>query len=298
MSVKLPFQIWSVASSASCACGQPGFQSPSVQPISELWLPGTLTLSGWVTGPTPPELPPPPAGAGVPTTPYDEAADTLPLLSLVIARYSSRVPLARPVTSSKTRYGALSSVPRTRQLLVPTGRVAKVTWAKAFSVRAAEISAALTENAFAQVTFATRPVGTSSWRVLSTDDNAPYRVLDDVTGRAKGTLLEYRAITKDSSGNVSAASSYGVVGDPAPAGGGGGGASGRSPSPTMSACPEATTRRWVALATGSRTARRRSWHSTPRTRSGRASSAPFRRVTTSTRPRSTRAGTRTTAQVE
>jgi glycosidase len=84
----------------------------------------------------------------------------------------------------------------------------------------AEISAALTENAFAQVTFAVRPVGTSTWHALGTDDNAPYRVFDDVSGRAKGTLLEYRAITKDNSGNVSAASSYGVVGDPAPAAGG------------------------------------------------------------------------------
>ena len=53
----------------------------------------------------------------------------------------------------------------------------------------AEISAALTDSAFSQVTLATRPVGTSSWRVLGTDDNAPYRVFDDVTGRAKGTLL-------------------------------------------------------------------------------------------------------------
>ena len=38
---------------------------------------------------------------------------------------------------------------------------------------------------------------------------------------AKGTLLEYRAVAKDGSGNVSAASSYGIVGDPAPGGGGG-----------------------------------------------------------------------------
>ena len=87
----------------------------------------------------------------------------------------------------------------------------------------AEISAALTENAFAQVTFAVRPVGTSAWKALGTDDNAPHRVFDDVSALARGTLLEYRAITKDSSGNVSAASSYGVVGVPAPAGGGGGG---------------------------------------------------------------------------
>jgi pullulanase-type alpha-1,6-glucosidase len=87
----------------------------------------------------------------------------------------------------------------------------------------AEISAALTENAFAQVTFAARPVGTSTWRVLGTDDNAPYRVFNDVSGAAKGTLLEYRAITRDSSGNVSAASSYGVVGDSVKAGSDGGG---------------------------------------------------------------------------
>ena len=87
----------------------------------------------------------------------------------------------------------------------------------------AEISAALTENVFAQVTFAVRPVGTKSWRTLGTDDNAPYRVFDDVSALAKGTLLEYRAITKDSSGNVSAASSYGVVGEPVKAGATGGG---------------------------------------------------------------------------
>ena len=101
----------------------------------------------------------------------------------------------------------------------------------------AEVSAALTENAFAQVTFAVRPVGTSSWRVMGTDDNAPYRVFDDVSGLAKGTLLEYRAITRDNSGNVSAASSYGVVGDPAPAGGGGGGGVGPVTQPDNVSVP-------------------------------------------------------------
>jgi glycosidase len=101
----------------------------------------------------------------------------------------------------------------------------------------AEISAALTENAFVQVTFAARPVGTSTWRVLGTDDNAPYRVFDDVSAAAKGTLLEYRAITKDSSGNVSAASSYGVVGDPVPAGAGGGGGVGPVTQPDNVSVP-------------------------------------------------------------
>jgi len=160
----------------------------------------------------------------------------------------------------------------------------------------AEISAALTENAFAQVTFATRPVGTSTWRALGTDDNAPYRVFDDVSALAKGTLLEYRTITKDSSGNVSAASSYGVVGEPAPAGGGGGGGVGPVTQPDNVSVPGATTRRWAARATGSRAATRPSWPSMQTTKSGRASSPPSLPATMPTRLRSTRAGTRTTAQ--
>jgi pullulanase-type alpha-1,6-glucosidase len=86
----------------------------------------------------------------------------------------------------------------------------------------AEISAATTENTFAQATFLYRPVGTTAWQTIGTDDAAPYRVFQDVSGMAKGTLLEYRAILKDSSGNVSATSSYGVVGDAQASGGGGG----------------------------------------------------------------------------
>jgi len=87
----------------------------------------------------------------------------------------------------------------------------------------AEIGAAITENTFAQTTFLYRPVGTTEWKTVGTDDSAPYRVFHDVAGIAKGTLLEYRALVKDSSGNVSATSSYGIVGDPAAAGSGGGG---------------------------------------------------------------------------
>jgi pullulanase-type alpha-1,6-glucosidase len=87
----------------------------------------------------------------------------------------------------------------------------------------AEIGAAIPDNTFAQVSFVYRPVGTTAWKALGTDDNAPYRVFHDVSGLAKGTLLEYRAIAKDSAGHVSATSSYGVVGDPKASGGGGGG---------------------------------------------------------------------------
>jgi hypothetical protein len=90
----------------------------------------------------------------------------------------------------------------------------------------AEIGAAITTNTFAQVSFLARPVGTTAWTRLGTDDNAPYRVfhdLRDTTTWPKGTLVEYRAVAKDSVGHVSASSTYGVVGDPKAAGGGGGG---------------------------------------------------------------------------
>lgn len=87
----------------------------------------------------------------------------------------------------------------------------------------AEIAAAVPENAPVTVTFGYRPVGTTAWQRLGADDNAPYRVFHDVTGLPKGTLLEYRSVLKDASGNYSVSGSYGVVGDPAPTGGGGGG---------------------------------------------------------------------------
>ena len=67
---------------------------------------------------------------------------------------------------------------------------------------------------FNQVTVAWRPVGSAEWTPLGTDDNAPYRVFHDVTGLAKGTLVEYHAVLKDHSGNLSSATTYGVVGDP------------------------------------------------------------------------------------
>jgi hypothetical protein len=85
----------------------------------------------------------------------------------------------------------------------------------------AEIQAAIPANTPVQASFAFRPVGTSQWQRLGTDDNAPYRVFHDVSGLAKGTLVEYRAVVKDNAGHLSASSTFGVVGDaPKPAGGG------------------------------------------------------------------------------
>ncbi len=87
----------------------------------------------------------------------------------------------------------------------------------------AEIGAAVPANVFAQVSFAYRPVGTTDWTLLGTDDNKPYRVFHDVSDLPHGTLLEYRAVLKDHSGNLSASSSYGVVGEATTGGGGGDG---------------------------------------------------------------------------
>jgi pullulanase-type alpha-1,6-glucosidase len=89
----------------------------------------------------------------------------------------------------------------------------------------AEVGVSVPDGGFNQVTLAWRPVGGDEWTALGTDDNAPYRVFHDVTELAHGTLVEYRAVLKDHSGNLSVAGTYGVVGDPPPPGGdtGGGG---------------------------------------------------------------------------
>ncbi|NUO92842.1 MAG: pullulanase-type alpha-1,6-glucosidase [Dermatophilaceae bacterium] len=84
----------------------------------------------------------------------------------------------------------------------------------------AEIGAALDGGTFAEVTFLQRPVGATQWTPIGTDDNAPYRVFHDVSGLAKGTLVEYRMVARDLNGKVSATSTYGVVGEAQTAGGG------------------------------------------------------------------------------
>lgn len=87
------------------------------------------------------------------------------------------------------------------------------------------VTVAVPDGGFNQVTLAWRPVGGGEWTALGTDDNAPYRVFHDVSALEKGTLVEYRAVLRDSSDNLSVTSTYATVGDPAPepAPGGGGG---------------------------------------------------------------------------
>ncbi|KRE92784.1 alpha-1,6-glucosidase [Nocardioides sp. Soil774] len=91
----------------------------------------------------------------------------------------------------------------------------------------APITVGVPDGGFNEVTVAWRPAGADGWTALGTDDNAPYRVFHDVTAMPKGSLLEYRAVLRDSSGNLSVASSWATVGDPeaepTPDGGGEGG---------------------------------------------------------------------------
>ncbi len=100
-----------------------------------------------------------------------------------------------------------------------------------------EVAVSVPDGGFNQVTLAYRPVGARSWTPLGTDDNAPYRVFQDLSGTLKGSLLEYRAVLRDSSGNLSVASSYATVGDPASSGGGSTGSTGPVTQPEAVSMP-------------------------------------------------------------
>ena len=70
------------------------------------------------------------------------------------------------------------------------------------------IEAALSQPAFAEVSFLVRPAGSSDWQLLGTDD-APnsetgrYRVFADLSNQPTGTPMEVRVVVTDGSGNVS-----------------------------------------------------------------------------------------------
>ena len=78
----------------------------------------------------------------------------------------------------------------------------------------AEVGVDVPGDDFTQVTLAWRPVGTSRWNALGTDDNAPFRVFHDVRDLPHGTLVEYRAVAEDSEGLLGVAQTSGVVGEP------------------------------------------------------------------------------------
>ena len=117
-------------------------------------------------------------------------------------------------------FKATDRLPRSRAAANPTF-LAPV--AAGTGTTRAEIRVAVPGDGFNQVSFAWRAAGTTAWQPLGTDDNAPYRVFQDVSGLAKGTLIEYAAVVRDNSGHTSSAVSSSIVSDlpPPPAGGGG-----------------------------------------------------------------------------
>ncbi|MFI2362345.1 pullulanase-type alpha-1,6-glucosidase [Promicromonospora sp. NPDC019610] len=72
------------------------------------------------------------------------------------------------------------------------------------------------DDAWAETSFAWRAVGTEEWHDLGTAEDTSPRVFHDVSANGadlpEGTLVEYRAVTRDADGDRSAASSYASVG--------------------------------------------------------------------------------------
>jgi len=75
----------------------------------------------------------------------------------------------------------------------------------------APLSAIVDTKTFAQATFLFRPVGTKAWQTIGTDDNAPFRVYQDVSALPVGTVLEYRVVVKDAAGRIAAAGGWSSV---------------------------------------------------------------------------------------
>lgn len=108
-----------------------------------------------------------------------------------------------------------ANAPLRQDAVAPRPVFASPAGAKIVSGRA-EVGVEVPGGDFTQVTFAWRPVGTTTWTPLGTDDNAPYRVFHDVRGLAQGTPVEYRAIARDHDGDLGVTSTSAVVGKPQP----------------------------------------------------------------------------------
>ena len=76
----------------------------------------------------------------------------------------------------------------------------------------APLSATVDRDLWQETSFGWRVAGEKDWRPLGTSDSTVPSVRHDVEDVAKGTLIEYRAVTVDAAGHRSAASSYGSVG--------------------------------------------------------------------------------------
>ncbi|GAA4983014.1 alpha-amylase family glycosyl hydrolase [Kineococcus glutinatus] len=112
---------------------------------------------------------------------------------------------------------ATGSLARTKAAPVPAFSTEAVVTSTAGR---AEIGVDVPGSGLNQVTFAYRQAGTTAWTTLGTDDNAPYRVFQDRTDLPAGTLLEYRAVLKDHSGNLAVAATSATLGADLPPGAG------------------------------------------------------------------------------
>ncbi|MBY8872553.1 pullulanase-type alpha-1,6-glucosidase [Micromonospora sp. PLK6-60] len=77
----------------------------------------------------------------------------------------------------------------------------------------ATVTAQVTGDPLATVTFAARPAG-GKWTLLGRADTAPYTVHHDLTGLPGGTTVEYKAVVRDGKGRIASTRSSGVVGTP------------------------------------------------------------------------------------
>ena len=74
------------------------------------------------------------------------------------------------------------------------------------------VTAGIDENTWQQTSFSYRVAGDAKWTALGTAETEVPRVFHDVSGLAKGTLVEYRAVSVDAAGAKAAASTFASVG--------------------------------------------------------------------------------------
>ena len=75
------------------------------------------------------------------------------------------------------------------------------------------VSVDLGAQSWAESSFAWREVGADDWHPLGVAEDASPRVFHDVTALPKGTLVEYRAVSVNASGERTAASTYASIGN-------------------------------------------------------------------------------------
>ncbi|MFI5528259.1 pullulanase-type alpha-1,6-glucosidase [Kitasatospora sp. NPDC051853] len=102
-------------------------------------------------------------------------------------------------------------------------RLAKATGVPQLTLRAPEngstgtvtVGAEVPGGGFNRVSFAAQ-IGNGPWQQLGSADNGTYRVTQDLAGVAPGTVVRYKAVVRDSSGNLRSASASFTTGTPAP----------------------------------------------------------------------------------